>query len=315
MPVVPILMVSCLAMNPAADHITTGDLAPAFLGLTAIPADTPLAVAPAPGVARVFRVPELAAVAANLHVEAPKSEICVQRTVAPLDPAHLLAAMQKALPAARVEILDFSRRPVPEGELEFSVSGLRQGPAGAFWNGNVRYGGGHLFSIWAKVAVLVKVRRAVAMTDIGPGTVIEGSQIRVETRDEFPSMDNFAESADQVTGQLARTLIRAGTPIRMAQLEPPKEVLNGETVTVSISSGAAHLKLQARAEGSGALGQTIFVRNMSSQKRFLARVEGKGRVSVDDSTETNRNNHHEETSDTHRLVSAAGPAAPGKEKD
>src|ERR1035438_7661066 len=42
-------------------------------------------------------------------------------------------------------------------------------------------------------------------------------------------------------------------------------------------------ELDAQAEGSGALHETIPVLNTTSKRRFLARVEGKGRVSVDGS--------------------------------
>jgi flagella basal body P-ring formation protein FlgA len=63
-------------------------------------------------------------------------------------------------------------------------------------------------------------------------------------------------------------------------LENPKEVVIGDTVTVEVRNGGAHLELEAQAEGSGAVGETIPVRNPESHRRFLARVEGKGRVSV-----------------------------------
>jgi flagella basal body P-ring formation protein FlgA len=286
-----ILLASCLAVNPALDHVTAGDLAPLFPGLETVPADTPLAPAPVPGVARVFRVAELEAFAASFHLSAPRGEICVQRMVAPPDPARLLAAMQKTLPAAQIEILDYSRHPIPEGEIEFPLSGLRDGPAGAYWSGNVRYAGNRLFSIWAKVAASVKVRRVVALSDLQPGSTITAGQVREELRAEFPAFGDFPESANQVAGETARVPIRAGSTIRAAQLEPPKLVLKGETVRVDVWSPAAHLKLEAQAEGSGALGQTIPLRNLTSQKRFLARVEGKGRVTVNDSGERNPNDN------------------------
>ncbi|HLI87030.1 MAG TPA: flagellar basal body P-ring formation chaperone FlgA [Bryobacteraceae bacterium] len=279
-----LLFANCLALGAASDRVTAADLAPAFPGLESIPPDTPLGLAPAPGVARVFRVPELKRIAGNFHLAAPAGEICIQRTMTKLDPARLLAAMEKTLPGARIEILDFSRRPIPEGDLEFPLSGLREGAAGAFWNGNVHYGGNRLFSIWAKVSVWVKVQRVVAATDLQPGNRIGADQIRIETREEFPEPEAFPDSINQVAGQLARMPIRAGTAIRTAQLEAPKQVLSGETVTVDVWSGGAHLKLEARAEGSGVHGQTIPVLNPATQKRFWARIEGKGRVSVDGST-------------------------------
>lgn len=278
-----ILMASCLTVNSAADHITAGDLAPQFPGLETIPAETPLAIAPAPGVVRVFRIPELARLSANLHLNPPRAEICVQRPVTQLDPARMLAAMQAALPQARIQILEFTRRPVPDGELEFPRSGLHQGPVAAYWSGVVHYGGNRLFSIWAKVAVWVQARRVVALHDLQPGTVIEAGAVRVETHEQFPANGDFPDSLDRVIGQSVRSPIRAGVGIRAEQLEPPKQVLNGETVQVEVFSGGAHLKLEARAETSGVLGQVIPVRNLDSQKRFFARVEGKGRVIVEDS--------------------------------
>jgi flagella basal body P-ring formation protein FlgA len=285
-----LLLMNCLAVNAASDRVTAADLEPAFPGLESVPPDTPLGIAPAPGVARVFRIPELKTIAEGFHLVPPTGEICIQRTVAPPDPGRMLAAMQKTLPKARIEILDFSRRPVPEGDIEFPRSGLREGPAGTFWSGNIRYGDNHLFSIWAKVAVWVKVQRVVALSDLQPGDTISEGQIRLELRDEFPTPDNFPDSTQQVLGQLARTPIRAGSVIRAMQLEAPKQVLSGEMVTVDVWSGGAHLKLEARAEGSGARGQAIPVLNPATQKRFWARVDGKGRVSVDGSVAQSRAN-------------------------
>ena len=281
----PILLAGCLALHTASDLITAGDLAPEFPGLEMVPPDTGLALAPSPGVPRVMHLAELEKIAARLQVAAPQREICVQRAVAAPEPARLLAAMQAVLPEAHVQILDFSRRPVPEGDLEFPLSGLREWRAGCLWSGNVRYAGNHLFPIWARVAVSVKLQRVVAATDLQPGREITADLVRDQMQDAFPSAAGFPQSAGQVVGRSARIFIRAGSIIRTEQLERSKDVRNGETVRVDVWNGDAHLKLEARAEASGALGQMIPVRNPDSQKRFLARVEGKGRVSVRTSKE------------------------------
>ena len=275
-----ILLAGCLAVRAGSGLITAGDLAPAFPSLETVPPDTPLGLAPSPGVARVLHLAELEKIAARFQVEAPRREICVQRAVAPPDPARMLAAMQAVLPGGHVEILDFGRRPIPEGDLEFPRAGLREGPAGCFWSGNVRYAGNRLFPIWARVAVSVRLPRVVAAADLPPGHEITSELVREETRDVFPSAAGFPQSAGQVVGKSPRVPIRAGSVIRADQLEATTEVRIGETVRVEVWNGAAHLKLEARAEASGALGQMIPVRNPDSQKRFLARVEGKGRVSV-----------------------------------
>jgi flagella basal body P-ring formation protein FlgA len=50
-----------------------------------------------------------------------------------------------------------------------------------------------------------------------------------------------------------------------------------------VRDGGALISLEARAEASGSRGDMIPVSNPASHRRFRARVEGKGRVSVDSS--------------------------------
>ena len=82
-------------------------------------------------------------------------------------------------------------------------------------------------------------------------------------------------------GRIPRLAIHAGAEIRLDELDVPKDVLRGDPVKVVVTSGAAQLEFDAVAEGSGAVGARIEVHNPDSNKSFLARVEGKGRVSVD----------------------------------
>ena len=68
---------------------------------------------------------------------------------------------------------------------------------------------------------------------------------------------------------------------------------NGETVKVAVRNGGAQLELEAQAEGSGAVGEIIYVRNPNSHRRFRARVEGAGRVAVDAAGGEPRSRTHE----------------------
>ncbi len=280
-PAAAFALAACLAVAPASDRITLGDLVPAFPGSEIHTPETPVAYAPAPGVERVFRISELRRLAARFGLEAaPAGEICFQRPLAPLDGALLVQAMQRALPEARISLLDYGRLPVPAGELEFAVSGLRQTPAGALWTGSIRYAGGRRFPVWAKVRVAVRASRVIAAADLEPGRRLEASQLRVEESELFPTPDTFAASIAQVTGKVLRRTVRAGTPLRTGWLEAAKEVNRGDTVRVEVQSGHARLVLEAQAEAAGATGESIPVRNPASNRRFRARVEGKGRVTV-----------------------------------
>jgi len=293
-PLASFALAGCLAVGAGSDRITVGDLAPAFPGLQSIDPDTPVALAPAPGVERVFRAPELRQLAARLKTAVPAAgSLCVERPVAPLDAARLLDAMRQQLPAATIEILDYSRMPAPEGELEFPVSGLRPapgvGPSGpvspsgdqrrGFWTGAVRYAGSRRFTIWARVTVLVTEPRVIAAVDLKPARRVEASDLRLEMRQEFPAA-GFVTSIEEAAGRVLRRPVSAGTPLTSPWLDPLKDVVRGETVKVDVWNGGAHLELDAEAEASGSIGEIIPVRNPTSKSRFQARVEGQGRVSV-----------------------------------
>jgi flagella basal body P-ring formation protein FlgA len=276
----------CLAVGTARDQILAGDLAAGFPEWAAVPAETPLGLAPAPGVQRVFGVLELRRLAQRWSLSTvPDREICVTRPVAVLTAARLLAAMrnavqndvQKMLPAAHIELFDFSRQPAPEGELMFPVSGLRQGPAGGYWSGYVAYGGSHRFTLWARVKVTVSIARVVAAEDLKPGAALDSAQFHVETREEVPAA-GFVSIVEEVAGKVLRRPVARGTALRTEWLAPAKVVLRGEAVRVEAVRGGARLELECVAEGSGAVGEIVPILNPVSQRRFPARVESKGRV-------------------------------------
>ena len=280
-PLAAVALTGCLAVSAGADRILAGDIAAAIPGLFVPAADVPLALAPEPGVQRVFRVPELRRLAARLHWDLdPVDDVCFARPAAPPDPARLLGAMRNALPQAEIVVLDYRRQPVPEGEIEFPVNGLRAGAGGALWTGYVHYAGTRRLVLWARVQVRVTVSQWVAAVDLQPGRAIAPEQVRWETRQAFPPADPLLPSGVDAIGKWPRLPIHAGTAIRGEMLQNPKDVARGDKVLVEVRNGAARLAFEARAEGDGVVGETIPILNPASHKRFVARVEGKGRVSV-----------------------------------
>jgi flagella basal body P-ring formation protein FlgA len=272
----------CLAVGTASDQVVAGDFAAAYPEWSLAPAETPLALAPAPGVERVFRIVELRRLAVRWNISpVPDHDICVARPVAVATPGLLVAAMRKELPTARIDLLDFSRQPAPEGELAFPLSGLQQGSAGGYWHGYVQYAGTRRFAVWARVKVMVSGVRVVAAGELKIGVPLDASQLRMETREEIFSTDRLPAEIEAVAGHVPRHAIAAGATIREDWLEPPKAVIRGDTVTVVVAMGGAHLKLEGVAESSGAIGEMIAVLNPVSKRRFRARVEAKGKVVVE----------------------------------
>jgi len=282
-------LAACLTIAPGADSIRASDLTPGYPEMAALPTGTAVAPAPLPGVPRVFGPAELRRLAALYHLPAaPQKGICITRPVAPLDPERLLEAMRSEWPEARIELLDFSREPAPEGAIHFPRNGLHAGlavsPGAALWTGWVEYGGNRRFSIWTRVKMAVKVERVVAIRDLRPLQPIAGVDVQLVEREEIPGgapLSPAASALDQVVGKWPRQPIHTGESVRAAWLEEPKVVLRGKRVKVTVHNGGAQLELDGLAEASGAIGETVLVRNPDSGRCFRARVEAEGRVTVD----------------------------------
>src|SRR5947207_2414097 len=121
-PLAAFAMSGCLALSPAAEHIRARDLAAAIPAWSAIDPDTDVLPAPIPGVQRVIRADELRRLGARWNVTGDVlPEICFTIPVAAPEPTRMLAAMQRSLPNARIELIETSRQPAPDGEFQFPV--------------------------------------------------------------------------------------------------------------------------------------------------------------------------------------------------
>src|ERR1035438_9271710 len=278
-PLAPLAVSACLAISPGSDRILIRDLAGAFPGLQSIAPDLAVALGPAPGVERVFRLPELRRLAARFNLPvAPASEVCVARPVSPPDPALFLAAMRKELPQAAIEIEDYSRQPLPAGDLAFPAASLRCAPRETLWIGYVRYAGDRRFTVWARVKLSIPVERVVAAADLAPNRPIDAAQLRLEIREESFSEGASPKSIGEVAGKWPRVAIRAGSSIRAVELQVPPDVVRGETVHATVRDGGALGPPEYRAPDAGSCGDTIPVSNPTTHRRFRGRVEGPGRV-------------------------------------
>jgi flagella basal body P-ring formation protein FlgA len=86
--------------------------------------------------------------------------------------------------------------------------------------------------------------------------------------------------AKAAIGKLPRRPIAAGEALLDNLLEPPKDVDRGDTVEVVVNGAGALIRTAGIAEESGNRGAMIVVRNATSGRKFRARVEDKGKVSV-----------------------------------
>jgi flagella basal body P-ring formation protein FlgA len=270
------------------DRILAGDLARALPVFAALDPDQFVAYTPVPGLQRVMSPGQLHRLARRHGLpDSPMAAVCFERATEVLAAQRVVAALRSALdaPEAKVELADFSRQPVPRGELEFRRAGLAsprntRPDEPVLWRGVVRYGDRRSVSVWARVRIRASRRQVIALRDLAPGQPIQAQDLTEQQVEAFPAADPPITSIEQAAGSLPRRAIKAGQPLYAAFLKIPNDVDRGEMVSVEVTSGAARLWFEARAETAGRKGDPVYVRNPISGRRFTALVEGKGKVVV-----------------------------------
>jgi flagella basal body P-ring formation protein FlgA len=275
----------CLPVT--GDVIRAADLAPAVPAFAAVPPDTGVGYAPAPGATRTLDVGDLEREARRLGIALGKArQVCFQWPLSVPTPERFREAIVQALdfPGARVEIVETSRQAAPPGPLVFSRSSLKPPASGdatpVQWRGYIEYGKNRRFQVWARVRITASINRVMTTEPIRAGEPIAPGQVRLESFEGFPFGDPSANRLDQVIGQSLHRPLTAGVAIPEHWLEKPLDVERGDVVKVRVRNGAAIILAEGVAEAGGRRGDTIPVRNASSGSTFRAKITGPQQVTL-----------------------------------
>jgi flagella basal body P-ring formation protein FlgA len=271
----PAALLVCVAVS--GPQIVGSDLDRA--GFAGVPADAAVAFSPAPGVRRVFTEGDLARIAQRFGIALTPASLCFERETKRLEAAPIIAAMRQALgaPDAEIELIAWTTRPLPSGELAFRRDDLRPPASGdvAIWNGWVQYEPTRRAAVSTSVRVRVPRDAVVAAVNVAAGTIITHSHLRLKRVLGFP-VRRATTSLENAVGRRSRGDIPAGAEIHAAMLAVEPEIRRGDTIEVEVASGAARLKLTATAATQGSQGEWITVENPAGGGRFRARVAGRG---------------------------------------
>jgi flagella basal body P-ring formation protein FlgA len=275
----------------AGNRILGRDLARADARFSSLPADLTVGFAPSPGGSRIYAATELERIARSHGISLPNApEICFELTMMQLKEDDVAAAMLRGLPAEPglktpdLKIVELSKPSVPAGELEFPIDGLE--PAGPtsngvqLWRGYVKYADTRKAVCWARVALNTHYTVVVADKDLPVNNPISAACLRVVSRTGPFQRSKTAARIEDVTGKVPDRLVKAGETIPLAILAVPPQVRRGDSVTVDVQSGFAHLQFDAVAESSANEGDVIELRNPSSGKTFRARLNSGSRAVV-----------------------------------
>lgn len=123
------------------------------------------------------------------------------------------------------------------------------------------------------------VEVAVLTRDIDRTELLKSSDLSLERR---PKAEVAGEPAsrDRTLGMQLRRPMRAGTPIRVADIVKPDFVVRDQAVTIIYQVPGLYLTTRGKAVESGAEGDSISVLNLQSKRTLTGVVTGRGQVTV-----------------------------------
>lgn len=276
----------------SGDHILLADIAGA-LPLVDEHQVTPavLSRSPDPGTRRVLTGQELvnALHSRGLAVrETEVRDVCVERFTGPLEEDLIREALSRVpeIGGARIDILDFSKVKVPDGELRFSITGVPKPPltdphSPVTWRGEFIYDGRRTLPVWVKLVLSRDMMRVRATRDIPRDADLTPDMVEVASRSEFPVGSRPAPtSVEEVVGKRVLRSLRAGDVLESRWLGEPLAIARGQSVQVTVEIGSVRVTFARDAVTDGQLGQTVLLRDKKTGRTLKAVADGQGSAVV-----------------------------------
>jgi flagellar basal body P-ring formation protein FlgA len=124
------------------------------------------------------------------------------------------------------------------------------------------------------------VEAAMATRALARGDLIKQSDITVERRPRSEFTAEPPAAAAEIVGSAARGAVRAGQPLRRADLMKPEIVKKNDMVLLHYEVPGITLTMRGQALESGAEGDMVNVLNPNSKRTIQGAVTGPGRVTV-----------------------------------
>lgn len=123
------------------------------------------------------------------------------------------------------------------------------------------------------------IQTAIATRNIDRSEILKASDIVTERRPKNEAGNDLAVR-DRAIGMQARKLVRAGQPIRGADLGKPDLVTRDQNVTLIYNAPGIYLTVRGKAVDGGTDGDTVTVTNLQSKRNVQGTVVGPGQVVI-----------------------------------
>lgn len=136
-------------------------------------------------------------------------------------------------------------------------------------------------NLTVQVEVEALAEMVVASRTLERGEVLVASDLSLARRDLSHVQGRFLKTVEEAVGLRVKMALRANSPVRGDYLERVPIIKSGQVVTILVENEVVRITATGRAKSAGALGDTITVQNLASQKDLAARVMDASTVRVD----------------------------------
>ena len=256
-------------------------------------ADRLLGPGPGPGGRIVVEARQLKAIARQYSVDwqpiSSADRAILQWPGRPLSRDEVLTAVRSALiargaaPDCDVELPGFNPPIVPEaGSSAPIVSQLDYDREQGRFTAVLSVSAAGMDAISMRIGGQVSdvIELPVAVARLAAGTITSADDIRMTRLHANSVHDEVAHDPATVIGMQLKRQLQPGVPIPLAELMQPSQVVRGDPVRLQLQVGALSLTGQGIALETGAAGERIRVRNISSQAVIEAVIVAPGVVRV-----------------------------------
>ncbi|MCS7026694.1 MAG: flagellar basal body P-ring formation chaperone FlgA [Bryobacteraceae bacterium] len=257
-----------------------------------LPPDRILVAAPRPGLRRQISAEKLNLWLGRVAGSTSRfttSGLCLEGAWRLLNKEEIVQAVSRVLQVSQeaVSVLDYSRYPVPPGELELpreTKPALHAMREKFVWRGRVRDAANRTVPVWALLRVVTTHPGIVARSVLFPGRTIQEADVELRDLPGWPDPKLPVARVESFLGRSPKRRIEPGTELRLEWFWAAKQVQRADRVQLEVQRGAVTLRREAVAESSGSLGEAIWVRlegQSGSEKRVRARIVGPKKVVVE----------------------------------
>lgn len=218
------------------------------------------------------------------------SEVAVTRASRAIPTADIEARIVRALSArynlGRAEnvTITFDRdvRPIQldaNVTAELSVARIAYDPSSRRFDTTFELNGGRAQWRYTGSAV-VTIEAAVPTRALARGEIIKANDFTIERRPKAEFLSEPPALAAEVIGLAARRSVRAGQPLRSADLMKPEMVARNDMVTLHYAVPGIVLSMRGKALDAGAEGDSVSVLNEQSKRTIQGVVTAPGHVTV-----------------------------------